>query len=124
MRCLKRNKRLFYYATYTGKTEIEDSQGYATGQYTLTYSKPVEMYANISAARGDSEVEQFGKDILYDKTIITDADCLITENSILWIDTMPTIATDGTTTTPRDYVVACVAESLNFIKYAIRKVSA
>jgi hypothetical protein len=125
MRCLKKNKRRFYYATYTGKTEIEDSQGYATGQYTLTYSKPVEMYANISGGKGESSVETFGKNTTFDRTILTgDMKCHITKTSILWVDVIPEIGQDGTTTTKHDYVVATKpSKTLNSILIAISEVN-
>ena len=129
------NKRAYYYALYAGKTEILDDEGYYTGETEITYGNPVKDYANISPARGDSSVNQFGKDTDYDKVIVYGKACRndlckIDEYSVLWIDTMPELNPDGTlktdqngkVLTPYDYVVKKVADGLDSIQVAIRKV--
>ena len=50
MRCVMRNKTSFYYALYTGQTEIIDEYGNATGQYSVQYSDPIKSLGNVSAA--------------------------------------------------------------------------
>lgn len=116
-RCGERNKRTFYYATYSSRQEITDTNGYATGNYRIVYSSPVMARANISASRGASDVEQFGTSLNYTKTIVTsDMTCPIDEHTILWIDDINTEHT-------HDYEVVSVAKGLNSISYAIRKVS-
>lgn len=123
MRVLKRNQRALYYATYSSNSEIKDTNNHLTGERRITYSNPVLMYANISPARGEAEQELFGIDLDYDKVMITDdTSCPIAENSKLWVDTTPTIATGGSTTTVHDYVVKRVSRSINSIAYAIEKV--
>jgi hypothetical protein len=47
----------------------------------------------------------------------------ITVSSIFWIDTLPEIAEDGTTSTPHDYIVKKVAPSLNSVSIAVSKVN-
>ena len=47
----------------------------------------------------------------------------ITATSILWIDTLPEIAEDGSTETPHDYIVKQVATSLNSVSIAVSKVN-
>jgi hypothetical protein len=47
----------------------------------------------------------------------------ITATSILWIDTLPEIAEDGSTKTPHDYIVKQVATSLNSVSIAVSKVN-
>ena len=129
------NKKTYYYALYTGKTEITDSDGYYTGETTITYGNPVKDSANISPARGDSSVNQFGKDTDYDKVIVygkasRDQACKIDEYSVLWVDTMPELNADGTlktdqsgnVITPHDYIVKKIADGLDSIQVAIRKV--
>jgi len=124
LRCLNRNKKKFYYATYVSKTETLDEYSNPTGSYSITYSNPVLMYANVSAARGTADADMFGINLNYDKSVLTDnINCPIAETSVLWVDTMPTIATGGSTTTKPDYIVKQVAKSLNNIAYAIAKVS-
>lgn len=122
MRCLNRNKTILYYATYVSKTESVDEYGNATGQYVTTYSAPIAMSANISAARGESSTDMFGVSLDYDKAIITDdMACPISETSVLWIDKVP--ETSYTATSPKnDYIVKRVAKSINNIAYAVQKV--
>jgi hypothetical protein len=106
MRCLNRNKKQLYYALYSSKEAILDAGDNRTGEHEIKYSNPVSLYANVSPGRGSAEFERYGIRHDYDKTIVTDdVACPIEETSILWIDIAPTIAADGTTTTPNDYMV-------------------
>ena len=83
MKCLKRNQTSLHYALYKGKEQITDEDGNLTGEYKVLYSDPVEMQANVSAASGASQVEQFGNSIQYDKVIVTDdISCPIDENTV------------------------------------------
>lgn len=122
MRCLWRNKVPFYYCLYIGKAPIVDSDGYETGEYTDTYATPVQLMGNISAAKGETHVEQFGVSIDYDKVIIVeDGDCPIDEHTALFVDSEPTLDTVGNPLF--DYTVVKVAKSRNSgISYAIKKV--
>ena len=123
MRCMARNKSKFYYASYIDNTEIIDEYGNATGEYTLSYGNPIECKANISAARGDAIIRQFGESESYDKVIVLDdINAPIDEHSILWVDTLPLLNENGTTATPHDYIVKRVAKSLNGVSIAIQKV--
>lgn len=116
VKCLKRNKRTFYYALYGQEVELTDADGNYTGETSIGYSDPVECKANISPATGQSNMEMFGNLTDYDRVIVSDDLTLpIDENSVLWIDRAPT---DGT----HDYVVRRVAKSLNSVAYAVRKV--
>lgn len=123
MRCLTRNKRKFYYASYIGETEITDEYGNVTGEYRVSYSDPIKSFGNISAAQGEMQNRQFGESESYDKVIVLgDSDTPIDEYSILWVDTLPHLNEDGTTDTPHDYVVKKVARGLNGVSIAIGKV--
>lgn len=123
MRTLHRNKIRIYYANYSGKTPLKDEYGNLSGEYKVTYENPVAVMANVSAARGESTTRQFGEDVSYDRIIVLDVpDFPIAETSILWIDTPPEIADDGTTQTPHDYIVKQVAPSLNSVSIAVSKV--
>lgn len=117
MRTLVRNRTPFWYALYEGNTPDVDDDGYYTGENSPQYTEAV-LYeqGNISAAKGDAQIEQFGNLETYDKVIVTaDMECPITENSILWID-----ETDPTK--PHDYVVTRIGKSINGIAIAVRKV--
>lgn len=116
MRGLKRNKQNIYYALYEGKRELTDEYGNKTGESEVLYSAPVLVKMSISAAKGNSELDLFGININYTKTIITDdTNCPIKEDSILWIGNSPQKE-------PHNYVVVQTAKSLNNIAYAVKEV--
>lgn len=122
MKCLKRNQTSLHYALYKGKEQITDEDGNLTGEYKVLYFDPVEMQANVSAASGASQVEQFGNSIQYDKVIVTDdISCHIDENTVLCVDKFPAYDANGNLLF--DYIVKKVAKSLNSISFAISKVS-
>ena len=124
MRTLVRNKIRIFYANYKSKTPLKDEYGNLTGEYEITYEKPVAVMANVSAARGETTTCQFGEDVRYDRIIVIDDPAFpIAETSILWIDTLPEITEDGSTNAPHDYIVKQVAPSLNSVSIAVSKVS-
>ena len=85
MRCLNRNKQPVYYATYGGKEELTDEYGNYTGAYVVNYSDVSLLNVNVSPAKGASELNQFGINEDYTRTIVTDKKLPITETSVLWI---------------------------------------
>ena len=124
MRTLHRNKVRIFYANYREKIPITDEYGNLTGEYRLSYDKPVQIMANVSAARGEATTRQFGDDEGYDRVVVLDDPTFpIASTSILWIDTPPEIADDGSTDTPHDYIVKQVATSLNSVSIAVSKVN-
>ena len=123
MRSMVRNKSTFYYASYIGETEIQDKDGNATGEYSVSYGNPIKCKGNVSAAQGEMQSRQFGESESYDKVIVLDdRNTPIDEYSLLWVDTLPHLNEDGSTDTPHDYVVRRVAKSLNGVSIAIGKV--
>ena len=123
MRTLDRNKRTFYYATYVGKTELIDDNGYHTAEYVTAYSAWKPCKANISPAKGQSVAELFGNDVNYDRVIVMDdPNFEIDENTVLAIDIAPNERTKTTDAPIYDYVVTRVARSINFVSYAVAKV--
>ena len=124
MRTLHRNKIRIFYANYREKIPVTDEYGNLTGEYRLSYDKPVQIMANVSAARGEATTRQFGDDEGYDRVVVLDDPAFpIASTSILWIDTPPEIAEDGSTDTPHDYIVKQVATSLNSVSIAVSKVN-
>lgn len=120
MKCLNRNKQLFYYSLFKSKESIKDEYGNMTGEYIVHYFEPVCMKANISPASGKTQTEQFGNSEQYDKVIVTDdMNCPIDENTVLHIDCKPFCYGEQV---PYDYIVKKVARSLNHISYAVSKV--
>lgn len=121
MRLMCRNLTTIYYCTYAGRVPLTDEYGNETGEYRVTYNKPVELKCNVSPATGYAQVNMFGNLESYDKVIVTDRmDCPIDENTVLFIDKAPEMA-DGQPTF--DYKVRRVAKSLNSISYAVSKVT-
>lgn len=122
MKCLERNKTVFWYCLYNGKTPITDADSNETGEYKVAYSTAVMCRGNVSPAQGEAQVEQFGNSIDYDKVIILeDKNCPITEDTVLFVDRQPTYDSQGNPLF--DYIVKRVAKSLNSgISYAITKV--
>lgn len=132
MKCMERNKIVFYYALYTERVPVVDEYGNDTGEFEVRHGNPVKSAANVSAARGETQMRQFGENVSYDKVIAMDSDGPpIDEYSILWIDTVPELNADGSlvvddegnTKTPHDYIVKKVAKSLNSVSFAVSKVS-
>ena len=72
MRTLNRNKSPFWYLLYDSKVPAKDEYGNETGEELVVYKPAVAMNANISAATGSAQVEQFGNFAGYDKVIVTD----------------------------------------------------
>ena len=121
MQTMRQNKQYFHYALYLGMTDYL-VDGLKTGEKVKSYSAPVQMKANISAAKGSAETEQFGINDNYDRVIVTsDMTCPIQEDSILWIGVYP--FDRNMQTVPHNYKVYRVARSLNNISIAIKKVS-
>ena len=124
MRQLKQNEQPFWYAQFNSKIPILDSDGYETGDYETGYSAPVSFSANISAGKGTSQEEVFGKELDFTRTICTtDMTCPINEHSLIWIETEPVLKPDGTADpNSADYTVATLpARSLNSIMIAIKR---
>ena len=122
MKTLNRNKSPFWYLLYDRKVSAKDEYGNETGEEIVFYKPAAEMSANISAATGSAQVEQFGNFVGYDKVIVTDdLSCPIDENTVLFIDKKPQYDEDGKPL--YDYQVRRVAKSLNSISYAVSKVT-
>lgn len=114
MRGLERNKETIYYAQYSGETDVI-SDGLYTGETVPELTDPIALRASVSAARGTSDVDLFGVNTSYTKTVIVDdLACPINEHSWLWIGRTPAL--------PHNYEVVQVARSLNHIAYAVMQV--
>lgn len=116
MRTLKRNKVKFYYALFVSREELIDEHDNVTG-YKPVYGDPIEAWVNKSASQGEVSARLFGETIQYDKVLIFGKiRPPIDENSILWVDQLDI-------TKSHDYIVKKVAESLNGVVIAIKKVN-
>jgi hypothetical protein len=118
---MEKYKSTFWYILYGSREPVYDEYGNETGA-VVKYLPAVEMRANVSAAAGSAQVEQFGNFAGYDKVILTDdTTCPIDENTVLFIDKEPEYDDGGNPL--YDYIVKRVAKSKNFISYAVSKVS-
>lgn len=116
MRNLNRNKRLIYYALYTGEAVNYDEYGNETSESTPTYGDIIALMANISAASGAEAVEAFGSFTGYTRTMcVADNNCPIAEGSIIWFGIEPTES--------HNYVVTRKADSKNGVLYALQEVT-
>lgn len=123
MKTLLRNKQTFWYANILSQQPAYDEYGNETSEIAVTYSKPVEFSANISAARGTEELDKFGINTNYSKTIVTEELSLpIDKSTILWIGVTPD-ANGEAGTVKHNYVVVAVAKSLNSVTIAIAEVN-
>lgn len=132
MQCMTINKRTLFYSLYLTKIPVIDEYGNESGETEAIYSDPIELQANISGSRGETQSNLFGESLIYDKTILVDKGaCLIDEYSRLWIDTLPlldengklAVDADGKIITPHDYIVKKKGESLNTVLLAVSRVS-
>lgn len=132
MRCSERNKRDFWYAPFQSSSNMVDEYGNELNETTVAYGNPVACKGNVSAARGETAVRQFGEYESYDRVIVMDdPNTPINEYAVLWVDSIPTLNedgslatnSDGSPVTPWDYTVKKVARSLNSVSIAISKVT-
>lgn len=120
MRCMNRNKVTIFYCLYEKDIPLRDTDGNLTGEKYSGYGKPIALRCNVSPAKGNAQVEQFGNLNSYDKVIVTeDVNCPIDESSVLFVDKPVEYTEDGPV---YDYKVDRVAKSKNSISYAISKV--
>ena len=114
MQSLAINQRKIEYADYLGLTDIL-VDGKKTGEKQKSYSTPKEYWIYVSPARGETDIDPFGVNQDYQKTMSTcDMDCPFTENTVLWVDKT---SAEG----EPDYRVSLVARGLTSIRYAITK---
>ena len=115
MRTLKRNKQKVWYWLYKEDTEILDANNLRTGEYRKTYEEPQLVMSNVAPATGNASVEPFGVETEYSHIMVVENDCPITEESIVWVGSDPTTATENF------YRVVRIAKSLNHTRIALRE---
>ena len=90
MKLLRRNTKVYYYASYIGKTEIKDENGNLTGESELSFSPVKTVRGMLSEVTGEVIREPFGSYKDYNAVLITDdITCGIGENDVLWITKPP-----------------------------------
>ena len=116
MRTLKRNKRPVAYAFYEGVTELTDSDGNLTGEYSVQYTEPIKALMNVSGGRGQADIAMFGLTQTFGRTATTeDLDVDWNTETVMWIETDPD-------TEPFDYRVVAVSRTINQVVLALSEV--
>ena len=116
MRTVKRNKRPVAYAFYEGVTELTDSDGNLTGEYSVQYTEPVKTLMNVSGGRGQADIAMFGLTQTFGRTATTeDLDVPWNTETVMWIETDPD-------TEPFDYRVVAVSRTINQVVLALSEV--
>ncbi len=116
MRIVNRNKRPVAYARYAGSEELKDSQGNYTGEYEVSYTKPVKTLMNVSGGRGQADISLFGLTQTFSRTAATDdLDTQFDTQTVFWVEKDPD-------TDPFDYRVVAVARTINQVVLALAEV--
>ena len=104
------------YAFYNGVTELTDSDGNLTGEYSVQYTEPVKALMNVSGGRGQADIALFGLTQTFGRTATTeDLDVPWNTETVMWIDTDPD-------TEPFDYRVVAVSQTINQVVLALSEV--
>lgn len=86
MKLIERDMKVFYYAAYSDRTMIYDTNGFPTGEYTRGYGTQVEAAGTFSSASGRASEKEFGTFIDYDYIIhLEDETCPFDENAAIWL---------------------------------------
>ena len=116
MRTVKRNKRPVAYAFYQGVTELTDSDGNLTGEYSVSYTEPTKTLMNVSGGRGQADIALFGLTQTFARTATTeDLETKWNTETVFWIEADPE-------TEPFDYRVVAVSRTINQVVIALAEV--
>jgi len=113
VRTVQRNKREISYALYSGVTDVVDSEGNLTGEQTVSYATPVTTRMNVSGGRGRAEIELFGVDNPFTRTVVTDdLTTPFNTDTIWWFEANPL-------TDPHNYRCTGVSRTINQVVIAL-----
>ena len=116
MRTVKRNKRPVAYAFYQGVTELTDTDGNLTGEYSVQYTDPIKTLMNVSGGRGQADIALFGLTQTFARTATTeDLTTPFNTETVFWVETDPDIE-------PFDYRVVAVSRTINQVVLALAEV--
>ena len=122
MRTLAKNYTKLVVLNYEGEEKRKIGDLY-TSETIVKYSKPITFMGHISGARGNSQVEVFGTDTNYDKTLVLSKrkfdELKLTENSVFFVDKKVEYKDDAPL---YNYRVSRIAETINYVVVALVKV--
>lgn len=137
MRSLKKNKQFLWYSTYADQITIYERDENGEIVYVDTekkipkiiaekagYNKPVSFCANISMSGGEANQTEYGFDTgSYEAVLVTtDKSLPLDELSLIWHTTEPVVSVDGVVDeSTADYSVIAVKQSINSVKYLLKK---
>lgn len=116
MRCLTRNKTIFYFDEPTGSRTAEvDTNGKKTGGYTYLRTTPVQISVYITREeKVDIIDEKFGRVRSCERRVIGVGKCPFDIDAYLYIE--------NTVQEGHDYIVSGISQSLNSYTATIKKV--
>ena len=123
MKTLLRDRKVVYYAQWTGETKQHDAYGNYTGETAPTYGTPT-RYDRLSAQlpKGSISLKAFGLADEYTDTYAThDMNCPIKMGTVLWIDS-PVYDADNNLL-PYTHVVKAILPTVNAIRILLENVS-
>lgn len=130
---LRRNNQNVWVCRIIGETELKDSEGNYNGSYRIVLSDPKKHRLNVSPSIGDATFTPYGQNLQYSREISTrKKDIDIEEGDLLFVDTIPEIASDGGLKlkldktdykTPPDYIVKSklYSQKCKFVRYGLEK---
>lgn len=90
MRTTQRDRRTVWYALYNGIVDMVDGDGNYTGEQAVSYATPVQAKMNVSGGRGQSEIELFGIDNPFTRTLVTeDLTTPFDSDTVFWFEANP-----------------------------------
>ena len=132
MHVLERNKEYLWFANPTGEEYVTDTNGYKTGERTITYGTPVKVKmsmaissgANNLGSQGMAELERYGIATGYTHRAVTDdLSCQMCEESLVWYKINPSDEVDGVEVShSHNFKVVRKAQSLNHLIYYLKEV--
>lgn len=132
MRSLERDKQNIWVCRPTGKHEILDDEGYSTGEYVDTFSKPIKYRIGINPTIGDAKFSPYGttQDLRREMTT-TNKNMQIAIGDYVYVDVVPKfddlgnlkLNDEGIPTVSADYMVTAVMNSQNgsVVRYGITR---
>lgn len=115
MRTTHRDRRTISYALYSGVTDVVDSDGNLTGEQTVSYAAPVTARMNVSGGRGRAEIELFGVDNPFTRTVVTEDLATPFDTDTIWWFGIPPTA-------PHNYRCTGVSRTINQVVIALAEI--
>lgn len=150
MRTLNRNKVTLWVINATNPVPVVDDEGFYTGEYTVSYTRPQKVQIMIYPSNGNIVSRLFGKDYSCDMVAVSN-DVVLNENSYLfksepidygsywnkpeelanwrtrglntktWLDYIASkVGMTADYDTTYDYTVSNISKSLNTYNYGLR----